>query len=140
MRMSTRWLALVLVSTVVGAALTGCGPKLSPAAKDALLGRYDPYIDQPQIISAKRVEPLESDITVGALEVWCVNMTVRCISPYYWTQDLYTTCGDSRLVRLIGDEWHVSVLVTEEDEQDWEARGCDLMPVIAAPPNPRAPW
>jgi hypothetical protein len=140
MRKRNRWLVLWLACTVLGPVLTGCGPKLSPEATDALLGRYDPYIDQPRIISAKRVEPLDVDVAVGAQEVWCVNMTVRCISPYYWTQDQYTTCGDSRLVRLIGEEWHVSVLTTEEDTQEWEERGCDLMPVRADPPNSRAPW
>jgi hypothetical protein len=31
------------------------------------------------------------------------------------------------LLRLIDGEWQVSLVVTEEDQSDWEARGCELI-------------
>ena len=127
---------LVLALTI----LTGCGQRLPPDAEAAVLGPYDPHIYQPVIISVEQVEPLLEDVVAGAEEVWCVNLTIRCISPYYWTQDEYTTCGDSRLVRLIDGRYQVSVLMDEEDEANWERRGCELMEVRAEAPSQRAPW
>ena len=73
------------------------------------------------------------DIEVGAEEVWCVNFTVLCWGPPY-TLEEKSTCADSRLVRLIDGEWQVSLVVTDEDKANWEARGCELtLDLVAVP-------
>jgi len=105
--------------------LTGCGDKLPPDAKAATLETFD-AIDEPRIHTAKHVEPLAEDIEAGAEEVWCVNFTCLCWGPPY-TFEEHSTCADNRLVRLIDGEWQVSILVTDEDEANWEARGCELI-------------
>lgn len=139
MRSRHKWKTASLLMLTL-ASLSGCRQKLPPEAEAAVLGPYDPHIYQPVIISVDQVDPLPEDVAAGAEEVWCVNLTIRCVSPYYWTQDEYTTCGDSRLVRLIDGRYQVSVLTSEEDEQKWEERGCELMEVRAGAPSQRAPW
>jgi hypothetical protein len=104
--------------------LVGGGARLPPDAKKVALGSFDP-IDEPRIDSAKQVDPLEEDLALGAAEVWCVNFTFLCWGPPYTFVEK-STCSDSRLIRRIGDEWQVSLVVTDEDKANWEARGCEL--------------
>lgn len=77
-----------------------------------------------QIHSAQQVGPIAIDRELGAEEVWCVNVTFTC-----WSCDYaeYRTCSDSRLVRRVGDRWEAVPVLTEEEIEQWEARGCDLM-------------
>jgi hypothetical protein len=124
--MRTGWAVVLLVITALATALAGCGGGLPPAAEEAVLYTFDP-IDEPRIDSVKRAEPLVEDVEAGAQEVWCVNLTFLCWTPPYSFVE-HTTCADSRLVRLIDGEWRVTVVVTEQDRADWEARGCELMP------------
>jgi hypothetical protein len=139
MKRKINWTSASVVALTL-ATLIGCVQRLPPEAEEAVLGPYDPQIYQPVIISVDQVEPLPEDVAVGAEEVWCVNLTVRCVSPFYWTRDEYPTCGDSRLVRLIDGQYQVSVLMDEEDEAKWEERGCELMEVQVDAPSQRAPW
>jgi hypothetical protein len=114
----------VLVFIVLAMILTGCGGRLPPEAKDAVLRGYA-QDEKPRIDSAQQVEPLPEDLELGAEEVWCVNLVFSCWSCGYGE---WRTCADSRLVRQIDGEWQVSVVFTEEDKEKWEARGCELMP------------
>jgi predicted small lipoprotein YifL len=118
-------MTVLLILTTLATVLTGCGDKLPPDAKAATLETFD-AIDEPRIHTAKHVEPLAEDIEAGAEEVWCVNLTYLCWGPPY-TFEEHSTCADNRLVRLIDGEWQVSILVTDEDEANWEARGCELI-------------
>jgi hypothetical protein len=76
-----------------------------------------------KIISARQVEPLQEDLALGAEEVWCVQVSFVCWSCDYGE---YQTCADSRLARRVGDEWQISLVLTEQDKSAWEARGCIL--------------
>ena len=120
---STHLPTLVITIVVMTAILTACGSSLPPDATEIILGAFDPD-EKAQISSAQNVEPLPQDLAMGAEEVWCVNITFTCWSCDYGE---YQTCADSRLARRVGDEWQVSLLLTEEDKELWEARGCELM-------------
>lgn len=120
-----RWANVSLILIALTTVLTGCGDKLPPDAKAAALETFD-AIDEPRVHAAKHVEPLAADLEVGAEEVWCVNFTYKCWGPPY-TFEEQSTCADNRLVRLIDDEWQVSIVVTDEDKTSWEARGCELI-------------
>jgi hypothetical protein len=113
----------VLVFIVLAMVLAGCGDKLPPEAKDAVLRGYA-QDEKPRIDSARQVDPLPEDLEQGAEEVWCVNLVFSCWSCGYGE---WRTCADSRLVRQIDGGWQVSVVFTEEDKEKWEARGCELM-------------
>jgi hypothetical protein len=119
---SLHWNNVLLLTLLLGV-LVACGSSLPSDAQDELeLAFYsEPSM---RIHSAEQVEPLAVDREVGAEEVWCVNVTFSC-----WTCDYgeYRTCSDSRLVRRVGDEWQVVPVLTEDDRQQWEARGCELM-------------
>lgn len=120
---STHLSALVSAAVLMAAMLTACGHSLPRDATKIVLGAFDPT-EKAQVSSAQQVEPLPQDLALGAEEVWCVNITYTC-----WSCDYaeYQVCADSRLARLVGDEWQVSLLLTEEDRELWEARGCELM-------------
>lgn len=120
---STHLPALVSAAVLMAATLAACGHSLPRDATKVVLGAFDPA-EKAQVSSAKQVEPLPQDLTMGAEEVWCVNITYTCWSCAYGQ---YQTCADSRLARRVGDEWQVSLLLTEEDRELWEARGCELM-------------
>ncbi len=113
----------ILLSILLPLVLGGCGPALPAEAKEIVLGGFD--FDTNAIIdSAKQVEPLQQDLDVGAEEVWCVNLTFTCWSCDYGE---WRTCGDSRLLRWIDGEWQVSLTTTGEEQELWEARGCELI-------------
>jgi hypothetical protein len=109
---------------VLAMALAGCSGALPPDARETVLSTFEPD-EKPHIDSAKQVEPLPEDLETGAEEVWCVNLTFACWS---CSRGEWHTCADSRLVRRIHGNWQVSVALTEEDKEKWEARGCKLMP------------
>jgi hypothetical protein len=114
---------LILLSVLLAVILAGCGPALPDDAQETVLNEFDP--DTNAIIdSAKQVEPLQQDLDVGAEEVWCVNITFTCWSCDYGE---WRTCGDNRLVRRIDGEWQVSLTTTDEEQELWEARGCELL-------------
>ena len=124
MNTKSRYLvAFVITIAVMTPILTACGNSLPSDATKIVLGAFDPD-EKAQISSAKNVEPLPQDLAAGAEEVWCVNLTFTCWSCDYGQ---YQTCAESRLVRRVGEEWQVSLLLTEEDKELWEARGCELM-------------
>jgi predicted small lipoprotein YifL len=117
-----------LVFVLLTIALAGCGEKLPSDAKTAILSAFEPG-EKARIHSAQRAEPLQEDLAMDAQEVWCVNLTFACWSCGHGE---WRTCADSRLVRRIGDDWQVSLVVTDEDEEKWEARGCELMPDLVS--------
>jgi hypothetical protein len=125
--MKVKRIVLSLIVVVLAVVLAGCRNRLPPDAKAAAIGTFDP-IDEPRIDSVKRAKPLPEDVEMGAEEVWCVNFTFLCWTPPFFTSGEHTTCADSRLVRLIDGGWQVSLVVTDEDKANWEARGCELMP------------
>ncbi len=116
-------LGMMLLLTVLLLALAGCGPTLPPDARRAVLRRFDPE-EEVHIHRVQQVTPLPEDLEAGAEEVWCVSLTFTCWSCAYGE---FRTCSDSRLVRRIDDHWEVSLLFTEEDKAQYEARGCELM-------------
>ena len=113
----------VLVFFVLMMVLSGCGEALPVDAKEII---FDAFGDgeKPNIDSVKQVDPLPEDLEMGATEVWCVNLTFECWSCDYGE---FQTCADSRLVRRIDDKWQISLVVTDEDKEMWEARGCELI-------------
>lgn len=124
MNTRSKYLATFVITIIVMTAiLTACGNSLPPDATKIVLGAFDSD-EEAQISSAQNVEPLPQDLAAGAEEVWCVNITFTCWSCDYGE---FQTCADSRLARRVGDEWQVSLLLTEEDRELWEARGCELM-------------
>jgi len=123
----TRYYAAVLVSISLTMLLTiilgGCGRALPVDAKEALFSGFESD-DNATIYSARQAEPLQQDLDMGADEIWCVNVTFKCWSCVYGQ---YQTCADSRLMRRINGEWQVSLVVSEDDKEKWEARGCELI-------------
>jgi len=113
--------ALVLLTILLPTILTGCGEPLPADAQETLFDGFE-VEDKATIHSAERAELLQEDLDMGAEEVWCVNVTFAC-----WSCDFaeWRTCADSRLMRLIDGEWQVSLVISEEDEEKWEARGCE---------------
>lgn len=103
--------------------LTACGDSLPPDATEIVFGAFNSG-ENPQIDSAQQAEPLPEDLAAGADQVWCVNLTFTCWSCAHGE---YQTCADSRLVRRIGDEWQVSLVLTGQDKELWKARGCKLI-------------
>lgn len=119
---SLHWNNVVLFTLLLGV-LVGCGTSMPTEARDALELTF--YPDQEmQIQSTQQVEPIAVDQELGAEEVWCVNVTFTCWSCDYGE---YRTCSDSRLVRRFGDQWQADPVLTEEEIEQWEARGCELM-------------
>jgi hypothetical protein len=114
---------VIAVLVVLAAILAGCGDPLPSDAKESVLSGFE-LEDKARINSAKKAEPLQEDLDMGAEEVWCVNVTFTC-----WSCDYaeYRTCADSRLVRRIDGVWQVALVATEEDQEKWEARGCKLI-------------
>jgi len=109
--------------------LVGCaaGPVCpNPLAERAVRILREAYAqdENPCIDSARQVEPLPEDLEMGAEEVWCVNLTFTCWSCDYGE---FRTCADSRLMRRIGDNWKVTLVLTDVDREKWEARGCELI-------------
>ena len=113
--------ALVLLIILLPTILTGCSEPLPADAKEILFDGFETE-DKATIHSAKQAELLQEDLDMGAEEVWCVNVTFAC-----WSCDFaeWHTCADSRLMRLVGGEWQVSLVVSDEDAEKWEARGCE---------------
>jgi hypothetical protein len=110
---------LLLLLTI----LTGCSEPLPAAAKEALFDGFE-AADKATIHSAEPAQLLQEDLDLGATEVWCVNVTFACWSCDYGE---WHTCADSRLMRLIDGEWQVSLVVSDEDAEKWQARGCELI-------------
>jgi hypothetical protein len=125
--------ALPIVVIVLSLTLSSCGPSLPDAVEDRILATFDPD-EMPRIQDVSEAEPLAQDLAVGAEEVLCVNIAFRCFSPMYYGRGEYTTCGDNRLVRLVDGQWTISRVVTEEEKDNFEARGCELTPAIIALP------
>ena len=113
----------ILVFTILAMALAGCSGSLPPDAKKVVLSGFEPD-ENPCIDSARQVESLPEDLEMGAEEVWCVNLTFTCWSCDYGE---FRTCADSRLMRRIGDNWEVTLVLTDVDREKWEARGCELI-------------
>jgi hypothetical protein len=118
----------MLVFVALAMALTECSGPLPADAKEVIFSAFEPE-EKPRIDSARQVEPLQEDLEMGAEEVWCVNLIFACWSCAYGE---WRTCADSRLVRLIDDNWRVSWVLTDEDKEKWEARGCELMPDVVS--------
>ena len=119
-----------LVLFVLATLLVGCGDSLPPEAREVVFNAFE-SVQKPRIVSVQQVEPLPQDLEMGAEEVWCVNLSVDC-----WSQDDgHQTCGDSRLVRRVRDDWQVSVVATDEDREMWEARGCELAEGVTWQPH-----
>ena len=114
---------LVLLTILLPMILTGCGEPLPADAQETLFNGFE-VEDKATIHSARQAEPLPEDLDMGAEEVWCVNVTFAC-----WSCDFaeWRTCADSRLMRLIDGEWQMTLVVSEEDAEKWEARGCELI-------------
>lgn len=115
--------ALVLMTTLLSIILTGCGEALPADAKARVFDGFE-IEDKATIHSAQQAELLQEDLDMGAEEAWCVNVTFTCWSCEH---NQYQICADSRIVRLIDGEWQVSVIVSDEDKANWEARGCELI-------------
>ena len=111
-------LALIILVTTLG----GCSSSLPSDAQTILIDAFE-RDQKPNIISAQQVEPLQEDLALGAEEVWCVQVSFVCWSCDYGE---YQTCADSRLARRVGDEWQISLVLTEGDKNAWKARGCQL--------------
>jgi len=111
-------LRIVLLSSLL-AALAGCSPR-PEGVTIAVLRHYD-QIEQPNIVFARRVDPLPQDEAAGAEEVWCVNVSFQC-----WSCDhnRWQTCVSSFLVRWIGDRWEATEVALSTEWEDWAARGC----------------
>ena len=102
-----------------GTFLVACA-SLPSEAKQAVLSTFAPD-EQPRIHSAHRADPLPEDQALGVEEVWCVNVTHLC---YDCARQRMLTCISGRLARRINNTWQVSWIMTEEDWEAWEARGC----------------
>ncbi len=113
--------ALVLMTILMSMSLTGCGEALPADAKATVFDGFE-VEDKATIHSAQQAELLQEDLDIGVEEAWCVNVTFTCWSCDYGQ---YQTCADSRIARLIDGEWQVSVIVSDEDKANWEARGCE---------------
>ena len=123
-----RWKThLLLFIFAVG--LAGCGSRLPSEVESMVLSSFDPD-EQPRIHAATQVEPLAEDTAAGAQEVWCVDITFRCFTSLYYGRGEYSTCGDNRLVRLINGEWQISRVITDEEQDAWTTRGCELMEAV----------
>ena len=103
--------------------LSGCGSSLPPDAQDAILGAFD-YDSKPTIDQARQVELLPEDEALNAEQVWCVSVVYTCWSCDYGE---YRKCGDNRLLRLIGGEWQIALVASEQDKEAFIARGCRLL-------------
>lgn len=112
-------LLLLLLLTI----LTGCSEPLPAAAQETLFDGFE-AADEATIHSAEPAQLLQADLDLGATEVWCVNVTFACWSCDYGE---WRTCADSRLMRLIDGEWQVSLVISDEDGEKWQARGCELI-------------
>lgn len=122
--------AILSISTIL---LAACTP-LPREAKQAILRTFDPD-EQPRIHSARRVDPLLEDLEMGAEEVWCVNVVHRCWSCAHRE---WRACISSYLVRRVDGKWEPVPMLTEEDWEGWEARGCPREPeVVGEAPRPR---
>ena len=82
-------------------------------------------VRQSSSATVKLAEPLPQDIAAGSERVWCVSILYSCIS---CTDVEFRTCGTNRLVRQVDGEWQIFKVTTDEEKDDWEARGCELMP------------
>ena len=120
--MKSKRTLVVLVLALILAACTG----LPSDARRAALNTMGAG-NEPRIISAQQVEPLPEDTAAGADEVWCVNLSYTC---WVCTCGDYRICGTSRLLRRIAGHWQVKPVITVQDRQAWEARGCELAPDI----------
>jgi hypothetical protein len=118
---------MLLLIAVLIVTWVGCGRKLPADAKNAVLDTIGPA-SRVGIYAFERAELLPKDIDAGIEEAWCVNVTFRCRDPAFADQGDFITCVDSRLVHLLDGQWGVSVVMTEKDKEDWEARGCELPP------------
>jgi hypothetical protein len=115
----------VIAGTLLVAAvllvLAGCGASVPNEVQDVVLAAFDADAEA-RVHAAWHVDPLPEDLRVGAEDVWCLNVTFRCWSCDYGE---FHTCADSRLARLVDDQWQVALVLTEEDRVLWEARGCE---------------
>lgn len=127
-----RW-AILLLTAALATGLSGCGDRLPREVEAAIINAFDPD-EQPRLQSVNQVDPLPVDLEAGAEEVWCVNIIFRCFTPVYYGRDELSTCGDNRLVRLVDGQYQIIRLRSDEDEADWIARGCELLPPIIALP------
>jgi hypothetical protein len=121
-------MATIITVATLAMMLGGCQNKLPSEAKEVLFNAFDPE-EKPRIDSAKEAELLPEDLALGIEEAWCVNLTFVCWSCSYGE---YRTCADSRLAYRIGESWRVFLVVTEEDKEKWEARGCELIPDLVS--------
>lgn len=120
---AVQWGVALLAVVVL---LPACA-SLPREAREAALDFFDPDL-RPRIHSARRVDPLPEDERVGADEVWCVNVAFRCRSR---SHEEWYTCISSYLVRHIDGAWQAVEMVTREDLERWEVRGCPREPDIA---------
>ena len=118
---------LLLVILVLTLTWLACGRKLPPDVKEVVLKRYGPA-SRVGIYSFERAELLPKDVQAGFEEAWCVSISFRCREPTFADQGDFITCADSRLAYLSDGEWDVSLILTEADKEDYEARGCELAP------------
>ena len=108
----------------VGVALTaGCRPQAPSDVRQAVLRTFDSGSNV-RIHTAHQAELLDEDVAAGAEEVWCVTVTFKCWSCGHGE---FRTCADNRLVRRIDGQLEASLVLTEDDLADWEARGCELL-------------
>lgn len=117
--MKTRAVQCGVALLALAVLLPACA-SLPREAREAALGFFDPD-RRPRIHSARRVDPLPEDEQVSADEVWCVNVAFRCWSRGH---EEWSTCLSSYLVRHIDGAWQAVEMVTREDLERWEARGC----------------
>ena len=111
---------LVLLTILLPTILTGCGEAMPVDAQEALFDGFE-VEDKATIHSVEQAELLPEDLDLGAEQAWCANVTFSC-----WSCESgeWRTCADSRLMRLIDGEWQMSLVVSDEDVEKWEARGC----------------
>jgi hypothetical protein len=77
--------------------------------------------EEPRIHSAIRASLAPEDRGAGVDEVWCIDVTRLC---YDCAQLQLIECTSARLAWRIGDEWQVTRVVSEDDWEAWQARGC----------------
>jgi hypothetical protein len=113
----------VLLLTSLLVLVVGCRPQAPSDVRQAVLHTFD-NDQNVRIHTAHQAELIEADLATGAEEVWCVTATFKCWSCGHGE---FRTCADNRLVRRIDGELEVSLVMTEDDRADWEARGCELL-------------
>ena len=126
--------ALLGVLTVSGLFLVACS-SLPDDAEQTVLAKFH-VEEQPQIHSVHRGELLLDDSEIGAEEVWCVHVSHLC---YDCGRQQLSSCVTAYMARLVNGDWYVDSVISEDDLEMWELRGCPRLSEAGPPPPASAP-